>query len=198
MRVSMMSKRLFLLWLALCVAGVARATTVLPLSLDDIVGTSAVAFEGTCLENRTERDTATNLAVTYTTFAVHDVIKGDPGTTYTIKQVGGELPQGLAFKVRGVPTFAPGEDYVVFLAGISDKGFSSPIGLSQGRFTVHQGASGREVSNGRDFRELTDTIPDAELPPGLAQRVRHAADPVRHLGLQEFKQLARDRAGHKP
>jgi hypothetical protein len=194
----MMTKRLFLLWLALFLAGAARATTVLPLSLDDIVATSAVAFEGTCLENRTERDAATNLIVTYTTFAVHDVIKGSPGSTYTIKQVGGELPQsGLAFKVHGVPTFAPGEDYVVFLAGISDKGFSSPIGLAQGRFTVHQGASGLEVSNGRDFRELTDTIPEADLPPGLAQRVRHAPNPVRHLGLQEFKQLARGR-GHKP
>ncbi|HET9650745.1 MAG TPA: hypothetical protein VFP36_01075 [Usitatibacter sp.] len=169
---------------------------MLPLSLDDIVGTAAVAFEGTCLENRSERDPATNLVVTYTTFAVHDVIKGTVGSTHTIKQVGGELPQqDTKFKVHGVPSFTVGEDYVIFLAGISSAGFSSPIGLAQGKFNVHQGAAGAEVANGRDFREMTANIPDTDLPPGLVQKVKRAPDEVRHLGLDEFKQLARRRAG---
>ena len=182
--------------LALAAALPAWATTVLPLSLDDIVNTAAIAFEGTCLENRTERDTSTNLVVTYTTFAVHDAIKGDVGTTYTIKQLGGQLPgDANGFRVHGVPTFVVGQDYVVFLAGVSRAGFSSPVGLSQGRFVVHPGASGTEVTNGRDFREMTENIPEADLPPGLAQKLRHSRDPVRHLGLAEFKQLARQRRG---
>lgn len=192
-----MLRRLFALWMLAAAAFPAWATIVLPLALDDIVGTAAVAFEGTCTANRTERDAATHLIVTYTTFTVHDVIKGDVGATYTIKQVGGRLPDASAALVaHGVPEFTtPGEDYVVFLAGVSRSGFSSPVGLAQGKFTVRPGAAGPEVGNGRDFRDMTQNIPEADLAPGLAQKVRHSAQPVRRLGLDEFKQLARQRAG---
>ena len=193
-----LGRLIFTLMLAFAAIGRAEATTVLPLSLDDIVATAAVAFEGTCIENRTENDAATNLVVTYTTFAVHDVIKGTPGSTYTIKQVGGELPdKDVAFKVRGVPSFAVGADYVVFLPPRSSAGFSSPVGLAQGRFSVHQAPDGAKAANGRDFREMTADIPDAELPPGLAQGVKHAGAPVRDLDVEDFKRLARERA-HKP
>jgi hypothetical protein len=181
--------------LALGAFGHAAATTVLPLTLDDIVAGAAVAFEGTCIENRTEQDAATNLVVTYTTFAVHDVIKGSPGSTYSIKQVGGELPdKDIAFKVRGVPSFAVGADSVVFLPPPSRAGFSSPVGLAQGRFSVHEGPRGLQVANGRDFREMTAAIPDTELPAELAQGVKHAGAPVRDLDVEAFKRLARERA----
>jgi hypothetical protein len=186
------------LFAAAFAVGRAEATTVLPLSLDDIVATSAVAFEGTCIENRTAHDAATNLVVTYTSFAVHDVIKGTPGSTYTIKQVGGELPdEAVAFKVRGVPSFAVGADYVVFLPPPSSAGFSSPVGLTQGRFSVHQAPDGVKAANGRDFREMTANIPGEELPAGLAAGLKHGAQPVRDLDVDEFKRLARQRA-HKP
>ena len=183
--------------LALASIGSASATTVLPLSLDDIVATAAIAFEGTCIENRSERDAATQLPVTYTTFAVHDVIKGQPGDTYTIKQVGGEIPgKDIAFKVHGVPTFAVGQDYIVFLPATSAAGFSSPVGLAQGRFSVHRKADGSlQAANGRDFREMTGNIPDQELAPGLAEKLKHAPQPVADLDVDAFKQLARQRAG---
>jgi hypothetical protein len=182
---------------ALGLAGRAGATTVLPLSLDDIVGTAAVAFEGTCIENRVDRDAATQLPVTYTTFAVHDVIKGAPGSTYTIKQVGGELPgKDVAFRIHGVPSFTVGEDYVVFLPQVSSAGFSSPVGLAQGRFSVRRDASGKTLAaNGRDFREMTANIPEQDLPAAVAQGVAHAGAPVHDMEVDTFKQLARQRAG---
>jgi hypothetical protein len=187
---------LILCFLALAALGRAWATTVLPLTLDDIVGTANVAFEATCIENRIEHDPQTNLIVTYTTFAVHDVIKGEVGATYTIKQVGGEMPgRDVAFKMHGIPTFTQGQDYIVFLPPASSAGFSSPVGLSQGRFTLEHGTAGARVANGRDFREMTANIPDEDLPPGLAQNVKHAGDPVRDMGVGDFKQLARGRAG---
>ena len=183
--------------LALASIGSASATTVLPLSLDDIVATAGVAFEGTCIENRAERDAATQLPVTYTTFAVHDVIKGKPGSTYTIKQVGAELPgKDIAFKVHGVPKFAVGEDYIVFLPAASSAGFSSPVGRAQGRFSVHRKPDGTlQAANGRDFREMTANIPEQELPPGLAEKVKRAPQAVADMDVDAFKQLARQRAG---
>ena len=190
----------FTLWkwiamLALACSATAHATSVLPLYLDEIVGTSAVAFEGTCTGNRTERDPATNLVVTYTTFAVKDVLKGNVGATYEIKQVGGSLPGSeLHFRVEGVPTFTVGQDYVVFLAGVSSAGFSSPIGLGQGRFDISTQGGVRHVGNGRDFKEMTARM-RSKLPARAQARIDAAFDRVREMDLDDFKQAVRNQAG---
>lgn len=163
-----------------------HAASVRPLELNEIIDTSTVAFQGTCIDKRTERDPANNMIVTYTTFAVTDVIKGTVKPTHTIKQIGGTLPNGEgSFRIDGVPTFAVGHDYVVFLAGVSSAGFSSPIGLMQGKFSIQQKAGGKTVSNGRDFRDMAVRTPlVTSTSPDL---------PVSEIGLDEFKQLARDR-----
>ncbi len=187
-------------FLAGCILGAALATaanaaSVRPLLLGEIIETAAVAFEGICIGNRTEREAGTNLVVTYTTFAVKDALKGALGETHVIKQIGGKMPGGEPhFRVRGVPTFAVGESYVVFLAGVSSAGFSSPIGLGQGRFTVLPDAAGPKVVNGRDFREMTAHMPSATMPEATA-RALAAQAPVRQLGLDEFKQLVRAHVG---
>lgn len=192
----MLKQFFFAFLLGFAVAGPAGAVSVRPLPLDEIIDTATVVFQGTCIGNRTEREQETNLVVTFTTFAVKDVLKGSAQGTHVIKQIGGKMPAGeLNFRVDGVPTFVVGEDYVVFLAGVSAAGFSSPIGLAQGKFTVQQDASGQKVSNGRDFREMTAGIPSVVLPKATAKVLGEAPAPVRHLDLDEFKQLVRVRAG---
>lgn len=173
-----------------------HATTVRALDIDGLLEGSAVVFEGTCTGNRTERDPATNLVVTYTTFAVHDALKGAPGATHVIKQVGGELDDGSpVFRIQGVPKFVPGRDYVVFLPPASSLGFSSPTGLAQGRFNVTRDEAGApRVANGRDFRELTARIPPRGRPDDVVERLRGARQPARDLDLAEFKELVRERA----
>jgi len=176
----------------------AHATSILPLHLDQIVADAAVAFEGTCVDNRTEREASTNLIVTYTTFRVRDVLKGSVGATHVIKQVGGDLEDGKpAFRIRGVPKFTPGEDYVVLLAGVSQAGFSSPIGLQQGRFTVRHEAGVHTVGNGVDFRDLIANLP-AQVPGSVIERLRASPSPVRELGLDEFKELVRANGRGRP
>ena len=180
--------------LSIVVAAPASATTVLPLYLDEIVTTSTTAFEGTVLENRIERDAATGLPVTYTKFQVTDPIKGEVGAVHTIKQIGGEMADGgLNYSIRGVPKFEVGEEYVVFLAGVSAQGFSSPIGLSQGRFKVHKEGHEKRVANGRDFRDMA-TMPGA-APDAVVERLRSHDKPVRELELKEFKDLVKRKAG---
>jgi hypothetical protein len=182
--------------MGLAFAGVAGAATVRPLALGEMIDTATVAFEGTCIGNRTERDAATNMVVTYTTFAVKEVLKGEVGETYEIKQIGGKLDDGQpVFNVPGVPRFTVGADYVVFLADVSSLGFSSPIGLSQGRFVVLPNATtGARVTNGRDFRALTADLPAATLPAAAAA-ARVSPRPVEQLGLDDFKQMVRARSG---
>lgn len=192
-----MYKRILLaMWLAAAAAlAPAFATTVLPLDLGQIVEQSATAFEGTVVDSRTGRDPQTGMLVTMTTFQVHDVLKGEPGRTFTIKQVGGtSAAEGLHFRIQGIPRFDVGESYVVFLPGISSAGFSSPVGLSQGRFSIADGPQGREVSNGRDFRELIDNVPGMVLPEQARAKAKADA-PVRKLGLDDFKNMVRGHLG---
>jgi hypothetical protein len=172
----------------------AAAMTTIPLYLDELVDGAAVAFEGTCIDNRVERDPETDLVVTYTTFTVRELLKGEANFTHVIKQVGGTLDDGKpSWAVRGVPRFALGQDYVLFLYGKSSAGFSSPVGLSQGRFVVHARDGGLRVANGRDFRDLTANA--RERQDETTQRVQRSKSPVRDLGLDEFKQLVRQRGG---
>ena len=181
----------FVLALAACLP--AYATTVRPMTLDDIVGSAAIAFEGTCISNRTERDSSTNQVVTYTLFQVSDVLKGTVPSTYEIKQVGGQLPDGLSYEIHGIPKFTPGQSYVVFLAGVSSAGFSSPMGLSQGSFDVAVDASGgKVVRNGRDFGDMTANIPDVQLPAAVAKS-RAVNARSTEMNLDTFKSLVRDR-----
>ena len=170
----------------------AHGASVIPLYLDEMIDTAAGAFEGRVLENRTERDAATGFVVTYTTFEVREALKGHVGARHTIKQVGGVIERDLEFQVPGVPRFKEGADYVVFLAGVSSKGFSSPIGLSQGRFGVITEEGVRKVANGRDFRDMTARMANV---PGAARAKLQQADPVRKMDLVDFKQLVRGRVG---
>jgi hypothetical protein len=194
-----MFKRILLAaWLALAGALPALATSVLPLDLGQVIDQSAVAFEGTVVDSRTGRDPQTGLLVTFTTFRVDDVLKGNVSSTHTIKQIGGEdASTGRGYVVHGVPRFAMGQSYVVFMTSVSSAGFSSPIGLAQGRFEVLDGESGREVGNGRDFREFTANVPDLELPP-QAKAKAAVGNPVNRIGLADFKAMVRKHAGAKP
>lgn len=176
---------------ALTLHAPARAASVLPLYLDEIVDTATVAFEGTCTGNRTERDPATHLVVTYTTFSVREVLKGSVGTTYTIKQVGGSLPgDNVQYRAQGIPTFEAGEDYVVFLAGVSTAGFSSPIGLSQGKFRVAGKAGARTVANGRDFKDMTARMLD-RVPQQARDRMQGTPGASIDMDIDDFKQAVR-------
>ena len=189
----MLIRRLVAL-LALIIALPATAASVLPLYLDEIIDTAATAFQGTCTGNRTERDAQTGLIVTYTTFLVQERLKGDVGTSITIKQIGGRLSDGsMEFEMPGVPTFAVGGSYVVFLHGVSQAGFSSPVGLGQGRFTIIAGENGAQVTNGRDFKDMASRI--AGSAPREAQAKLSARGPVMRLGLDDFKALVRQRSG---
>ena len=172
----------------------AFATSVLPVDLGQMIDQAAVAFEGTVVDVRTGRDPQTGLLVTMTTFRVDDVLKGDVPGSYTIKQIGGsDSTTGMRFKAFGVPTYNVGQTYVLFMNGVSTAGFTSPVGLSQGRFQVVDGEAGPEVGNGHDFRQLTENHPDLQLPP----QARASNAPVKRIGLVDFKAMVRKHAGAK-
>ena len=148
----------------------AAATTVLPVSLQQMSGSAELIFYGSAVSNEVRLDETSGRVATFTTFAVIDVIKGSVGDTHTIKQIGGELPGSRVRQIiQGVPRFNVGTEYVVFLPPASRLGFSSPIGLSQGQFSVmlHNGET--IVSNGRPVAALLETTPGVANTPQAAQ-----------------------------
>ena len=185
---------LFACLISLLIALPARAMSVLPLYLDEIVNDAAIAFQGKSLESHSERDPQTGSIVTYSTFEVQEVLKGEVGATHTIKQIGGKL-QGEVNQTTGVPTFTVGESYILFLYGVSASGFSSPVGLGQGKFNIIPVSAGFHVTNGRDFKEMTLGIPNHLVPPSALIKMRQTPGPVKRLDLDEFKQLVRQQRG---
>ena len=162
----------FVLFCALALSSSAFAATVLPLGLERLHADAKQIFLGECLTNTVQLDQQSGKVVTYTVFEVLETYKGNLGRSQTIKQIGGNLPEaGLNVKIPGVPQFEVGKRYVVFLPPASDLGFSSPVGLSQGMFTLKTDASGTQtVSNGRDVGELMENIP-SKMPSRVVNKL---------------------------
>ena len=164
------------------------ASMVLPLGLDRLHGDAKLVFLGECLSNSVEFDQQSNRVVTYTTFEVIETYKGiagkgiagkgKAGGSLTIKQIGGNLPEAnLSVRIPGVPQFEVGQRYVVFLPPASKLGFSSPVGLSQGKFMVKTDAAGAQmVSNGRDVGELMENMAQSKMPSRVADKLRAMPD----------------------
>ena len=182
---------------ALTLAVPAHATSVLPLYLDEVVDQATTAFQGTVTDSHSARDPVSHAIVTYTTFRVSDVLKGFVPPTYTIKQIGGAVPgEKVQFRVMGVPKFTVGQEYVVFMAGVSAQGFSSPIGLAQGRYAVRQDAKGKHVGNGSDFRDSASRM-GAQMPAQTKAKIAAQNAPVREMDVGAFKQMVRNYLGTK-
>ena len=139
----------FLLLNFLCLPA-AWSTTVLPISLQQLSTRATLIFYAETVNNTVKKDEHSGHIATFTEFKIIDLIKGDAGDSYTIKQIGGHLEgSSTILRVHGIPEFHVGKKYVVFLPEKSRLGFSSPLGLHQGRFSVATIGGQQVVSNGR-------------------------------------------------
>jgi hypothetical protein len=173
-------------------AGAVLAASVAPLTLDQIVAGAAHIVLVRCTANVVQSDPDVGV-VTITSFVVLDRAKGGEASTFTIRQVGGEL-NGLAVDYH-VPKFSVDGEYVLFMPVSSQLGLASPVGLSQGAFSVLPGAAGKEVGNGRDFGELLLGTDAARVPPRMAARLNRGGQARSRMDLDEFMALSREKAG---
>ncbi len=147
--------RIPLLLILLLLSLQAAATSLLPLSLQQMTQAAEVIFHGRTISNEVKLDQPGGRVATFTRFEVIEVIKGKPEATHSIKQIGGQMP-GSRYRqvIHGVPRFTIGEEYVVFLPKASSLGFSSPIGLAQGKFDIRTRDGVTTVSNGRPLAAM--------------------------------------------
>jgi hypothetical protein len=129
------------------------ATSMLPISLEQLSTRATLIFYGKVISNEIRKDEQSGRIATFTEFEVIDLIKGKTGSTHTIKQIGGHLQEtGTIVHIHGVPKYVIGNDYVVFLPEKSDLGFSSPLGLQQGSFDVVTVNGEQIVDNGHQLK----------------------------------------------
>ena len=71
---------------------------------------------------------------------------------HTIKQIGGSLKENnTKHRIHGIPEYQTGKKHIVFLPEKSSLGFSSPLGLHQGSFSVSTVNGQQTISNGRNL-----------------------------------------------
>lgn len=134
------------------------ATSLLPITLEQLSTRATLIIYGEVLSNQVKPDEQSGQIATFTEFKVIDLIKGDAADTHTIKQIGGELKdRNMALRIHGVPRFQVGKNYVVFLPAKSKLGFSSPLGLHQGSFSVLNINGEQLVSNGHNLVNQAQT-----------------------------------------
>jgi hypothetical protein len=142
-------KNLVRILLVVGIAAVVHATTVVPMSIEDLTRASSDVIEGHATRSWTTWNAQHTLIYTFTTFEVSKKLKGSAPQSVTVKQVGGSA-DGYTQKVSGVRQFQVGEDALLFLRpSVANDGSLVVVGLIQGNFRMVQSSGGETlVSNG--------------------------------------------------
>jgi len=144
-----LSRILLILSWTIVLLSLASATTVIPMSVEKLVGASSHVVEATALQAWSEWNAQHTIIFTYTKFQVTRRLKGQAPTAIIVKQLGGSAG-GYTERVAGVRHWRSGEQAVLFLRPSQDQdGTLEVTGLMQGNFMVRQSPSGETlVSNG--------------------------------------------------
>lgn len=149
----------FCLLISIFTALPSAATSLLPVSLEQLTTRADLIFYGKVINNEIKKDTQSGQIATFTEFQVIDLIKGKSDSTHTIKQIGGfDKNSNMRLMIAGVPKFITGQEYVVFLPKKSSLGFCSPIGLHQGSFSVLTENNEKIINTGHNLAEPPNTI----------------------------------------
>ena len=139
-------------------AGFLKATTVQRLGLEDLARKAHHIVAGKVRNSKTFWSGNGKLILTSYTIDVADNIKGQPPQTLELTTIGGKIGD-LELHVAGMPSFAKGEEIVVFTE--QSAGYEVVLGATQGKFTVE---------NGEVFNDVSDlSFPDGR--PGKALKL---------------------------
>lgn len=132
-------------------ASLASATTVQKFTISDLAKKSETIAVAHVEDVYSRWDDSHKEIYTYISLKVLDGVKGSrKNDVLTIRQLGGAA-EGKISVVPGMPTFAKGEEVVVFLSPKDRAGYPWVMGLQQGKYTVSMDAQGfKQVRNDVD------------------------------------------------
>jgi len=175
----------------LLLAPLAQAAVVQEMNLAAMAAAAQTIFAGVCIDRQTLYDQQQQREVLAFTFRVEQVFKGAAQERLVVKA------SKALVDLKQVPTYRVGQEVILFLSGESRLGFSSPVGLGQGRFHVLRGTGDqRMVVNDRNNRNLFKAM---SLPASLRGTLRpgqSAADPGA-LRYEQFIEAVRALSGQE-
>jgi hypothetical protein len=141
---------------ALAASAVARATTLMRMSVEKMARTAEVVVRARCVANVTGWDAGE--IWTATTFQIEETWKGAPGVVITVRLLGGRAGN-LTSTVDGVPRFQAGEDVVLFLER-AGRGDFSIVSWMQGTFRIRLERNAGEESVAQDTAAFATYDPE--------------------------------------
>lgn len=137
---------------------------VMQVNLQEMIQSSGMIFAGTVLEVKAGKDERGDIA-TWTTFRVETPVRGVVPGTVTIKQFGGTSDEG-SMVLAHMRYFNEGEHVLLMLYPPSELGFTSPIGMGQGVWSVNDngmiaGITGDLLGNMSKLAAQHGVVPDA-------------------------------------
>lgn len=150
-------KRITIILGLLAVATIASATTIKPMSVEELTRAADSVVQAQALDSWSAWNPQHTIIFTYTRFAVQRALKGAAPEQIVLKQPGG-IVGGYGQRVPGVRTFQQGESAVLFLRPTATAdGTHVIVGLVQGNFRLYRQRDGSlAVSNGvPNVSELT-------------------------------------------
>lgn len=120
-------------------AGTAHATTLAPLTHDQMVDASDLIVEGTVLSTQVVEDAAGRVW-TQASVMVERSLKGGAavGMTVLVESAGGVLPDGNFGVAHLSPRYDVGEAVLVYLVSRRFGAAYGPVGMMMGKFTIKQ------------------------------------------------------------
>ena len=122
------------------------ATTVIPPTFEQLVQQAELIFQGTVTDVRSvwEGEGAQRHINTYVTFQIGENMKGNAGSSYTIRILGGTVGDET-MEVTDTPKFKMGDRDILLVEHNNDQ-FVPLVGINNGRFHVQ-----RDEQTGRDI-----------------------------------------------
>ncbi|HEU5450857.1 MAG TPA: hypothetical protein VFU76_02675 [Terriglobales bacterium] len=142
-------KRLAGIAMLLALAAVCGATTVIPLSVEQLTADADEVVEARAVRSWSAWNPQRTIIYTFTDFNVTSRLKGASPDVITVKQMGGHA-DGLIQTIAGLRYFQDGEEALLFLRrSAMNDGTRVIVGLMQGNFRVWTARTGhRMASNG--------------------------------------------------
>jgi hypothetical protein len=119
------------------------ATTLVRMSLSQLVQASSTIVEGHVVAKTTRVNASRTRVFTYTTVQLDKALKGQPPATITIEQPGGTVGN-FHVRVPGTALLRPQTQYILFLEPAGSSGTYHMVGMMQGAFRVYQKRNGVE------------------------------------------------------
>jgi len=170
----------------LFLAGTGLATTVIPPSFDELVSRAQMIFQGSVTDVRSEwtGEGAQRHIMSYVTLKVEDAIKGNPGSTVTLRMLGGTVG-GETMEVADAPKFKVGDRDILFVENNGTQ-FVPLVGIMHGRFRVEKDTTGQDAVFTNEGSPLSDVT---QL--GKSEKAASAGRPI---SKQEFRQAIQAKA----